>query len=74
MNRWEPGAMYGAAGDQTMSDFLNDMMDQAAALVGDISIIKRQLRPGEKMTGEQLAKLIHRAAQIVVMLQAVEID
>jgi flagella basal body P-ring formation protein FlgA len=49
-------------------------MDEAAALIGNISVIKRQLSRGEKMTEQQLEKAKHRAAQIVVILQAAETD
>jgi hypothetical protein len=56
-----------------MPDFLNAVMDEAAAIIGDVSMIKRQQSRAEQMTEQQLTRLRQRAAQIVVMLQAAEV-
>jgi hypothetical protein len=57
-----------------MPDFLNQVIDEAATLIGEISVIHRQLKRDQKMTQQQLDILRHHAAQIVIMLEAVEID
>lgn len=57
-----------------MPSSLAEIMDEAAALISDISVINRRLKFGEKMTDEQLARLRHRAAEIVVMLQALKAE
>jgi hypothetical protein len=40
-----------------MPDFLNEVIDEAATLIGEIAVIHRQIKRGQKMTQGQLDRL-----------------
>ena len=55
-----------------MPELLDEIMDEAAALLGDLEDIRQQSRDAG-VGQEQLARLKRRAARITNMLQAVEL-
>jgi hypothetical protein len=57
-----------------MPEILDEIMAEIAILMGEISIVRWQLRRGQKTTEAMLARLKRHAARIVSMLQAVEVE
>jgi hypothetical protein len=57
-----------------MQELLDEIMDEAAKLLGKLSATRRQFRDGEKVTEAQVARLKRHAVRISNMLQAVEVE
>jgi flagella basal body P-ring formation protein FlgA len=57
-----------------MPELLDEIMDEIAVLMGEITVIRRQVKRGEKITEAQLTRVRRHATRIVSTLQAVEVE
>ncbi len=57
-----------------MPEVLDEIMDETAILMRKISMIRRQDKRGEKITGAQLAALKRHAVRIINMLQTLAVE
>lgn len=57
-----------------MPELLNEIMDETAILMAQLSVIRRHLKESETIREAQLARLKRHAVRIVNMLQALSVE